>query len=75
MASADTYLNWSSASLQCAWRVNTVEPVNPRISRSLLVVDDDPPIQCRLAALLESAGYSVAGVSSVREAHRQGVWL
>src|SRR5688500_6599008 len=38
----------------------------------VLIVDDDPLIQLRLEALLESAGYSVTCVSSASEALAAG---
>ncbi len=38
------------------------------VSRSVLVVDDDPMIHGRLEALLQPAGYSVTCVASVQQA-------
>lgn len=51
-----------------ARNVNAPERPEPGVGGSVLVVDDDPLIQLKLEALLESAGYVVTCVGSVRQA-------
>jgi two-component system, OmpR family, response regulator len=48
--------------------VTSVEPTKHEITRSVLIVEDDPLIQLRLETLLESAGYSVTCVCSAQQA-------